>query len=75
MTIGELIGCIIVVVWLAGAGALAHVIPKLLEENDFTQMAMAMEPERVSVLMAICVVSWPITLPALLVMKMAKERQ
>lgn len=74
MTIGELLGCIAIVAWLAGVGLMAHFVPEVLEENDFTQMAMNMEPERVSVLLALVTVSWPISVPALIVMKAMKDR-
>lgn len=75
MTIGELIGCVVVVVWLVGAGLLAHAIPKWLEENDITQMGMVMMPELISVVMAIVIASWPVSMPALIIMKKMKERQ
>lgn len=74
MTPGELLGCIALVVWLVGTGVIAHLIPKVLEENDFTQMLMALEPERVSLLLALIAVSWPVSIPALIVMTAAKGK-
>lgn len=75
MTAGELIGCIAVIIWLLGIGGLAHVIPRWLEEDNFIQMLTVMAPERVSILMALVIVSWPVSMPALIIMKAMNEKK
>lgn len=75
MGIGDWIGCILFVVWLIGVGLLAHLIPSALAEDDFLSVAMGLEPERISVLMALFVVSWPVSGPFLAVMMARAKRK
>lgn len=73
MSIGEVVGCLLVLGWLLGVGLLAHAVLGWLAEDDFISLAMQIAPERVAILMAMTVVSWPLSIPALAVMKLMKE--
>jgi hypothetical protein len=73
MSIGELLLSAAVVGWFLGIGLLAHAIPKWLEDNDFTQMVMVLEPERLSVLMALFVVAWPVAIPVAALMQSKRK--
>lgn len=74
MTPGEIIGSVALLVWLAGIGGLAHAVPKWLAEDDYLAIGMQMMPERVAVVMGIVIVAWPVSMPALIVMKAMRER-
>jgi hypothetical protein len=74
MTWSQLIVSVAVVGWLLGVGALAHLLPKALAEDDFMSIAMGLEPERISVFSAIVIVSWPLSIPVMIMMKRRKEK-
>jgi hypothetical protein len=77
MTATDWVGCIAVIVWLSGVGVLAHAIPAALKaaEDPFIDTAMSIFPEGVAVLMSIVIVSWPLSVPALIIMMPSRKKR
>ena len=66
------------VVWFIGVGVFAHAVPHMLDSDempDVVRIGISRQPERVAVLMAIVVVSWPLSVPALTVMMKVRQKK
>jgi hypothetical protein len=78
MSFVDWIFMICVVGWLCGVGLLAHAVPVWLRDPkmpDIMRIGISMFPERVALAMAVVVVSWPMSMPVLIVMSKARDRK
>jgi hypothetical protein len=78
MTLSEWAFVVCSVGWLVGVGLLADAFPRWLEDGDVPdaiRIALSMFPENVGVLMAIVIVSWPVSIPCLIVMQAKGEKK
>lgn len=64
-------------IWLVGVGLLAHAFAALVEDEmpDYIRIGISLFAERIAVVAALVIVSWPLSMPCLWIMWKNKRRK
>lgn len=78
MSGAQWLGSVALVVWFLGVGLLAHAVPHFLQSDavpDYVRVVISMFTEAFAVPVAIVIVGWPITIPALILIELRKRKK